>query len=132
MRIVKQDRLREMGAEPVMTIDRIGEVLVARLGARYDAFHESEAQMFESELCGAVTETVAPRIVLDLSKTEYFSSATIETLFRVWRKMEAKGNAKMAIAAASPFCSEIVTTARLDDLWPMYPDVDSAVAAIKS
>jgi anti-anti-sigma factor len=115
-----------------MTIDRIGEVHVARLEQRYDAFHEAEAQQFESELCKAAAESLSPRIVLDLSKTEYFSSATIETLFRVWRKMEAKEGAKMVIAAASPFCREIVTTARLDELWPLFPDVDQAVAALKS
>ena len=132
MRIVNVVGVAKLGAGPVMTIDRIGEVLVARLGPRYDAFHETESTAFEQELSQAVDDCPARRIVLDLSQTEYFSSATIETLFRIWKKMESNGDARMAIASANPFCREIVTTARLDDLWPLYPDVDAAVAALKS
>lgn len=121
-----------MGAGPVMTIDRMGEVFVARLGPRYDAFHEAETMQFEEELSKAVAVADSPRLVLDLSKTEYFSSATIETLFRVWKRMEAKESPRMAIAAPTPFCREIVTTSRLDDLWPIYDDVESAVADLRS
>ena len=113
-----------------MTIDRIGEVLVARLGPRYDAFHETESVEFEQALSAAIADSAAPRVVLDLTNTEYFSSATIETLFRVWKKMEAKGSAKMALAGATPFCKEIIETARLDNLWPVFPDVDPAVASM--
>jgi len=113
-----------------MTVDRMGEVVVARLGRRYDAFHEAESAEFEQQLTAAVADSPSPRVVLDLSKTEYFSSATIESLFRVWRKMEAKGSAKMALAGATSFCKEIIETARLDNLWPLHADVDSAVASM--
>ena len=115
-----------------MTIDRIGEALVARMGPRYDAFHEADSARFEEELSKAVAETQTPRVVLDMSKTDYFSSAMIETLFRVWKKMEAKGDSKMALAGPSPFCREIIATARLEQLWPMFPDVESAVAGIRN
>jgi anti-sigma B factor antagonist len=113
-----------------MTIDRIGEVIVARLGTRYDAFHETEAAELEKDLCAAVGDSAKPRLVLDLSKTEYFGSSTIETLFRVWKKMESIGPSMMALAAPSPFCSEIIDVARLDSLWPKFTDVDSAVASM--
>jgi anti-anti-sigma factor len=132
MRIVSIVGGTSVGAEAVMTIDRIGGVLVARVGARYDAFHEAEGIAFERELTDAVASQETPRVVLDLSQTEYFSSATIETLFRLWKKMEAKGNAKMAIAAPTPFCREIVTTARLNDLWPLFDSVDVAIETIRS
>jgi len=115
-----------------MTIDRKDGVLVARLDARYDAFHEVETARFEEQLSGAVADEDRPRLVLDMARTEYISSATIETLFRVWRKMQQHGEAKMVLAATTPFCREIVTTARLNDLWPLYDDVDAAVAAVKS
>src|SRR4051812_11085273 len=105
-----------------MTIDRVGGVLVARLDRRYDAFHEMETAGFESAVCAALAADKPPRLVLDLAKTDYFSSATIEAFFRIWKKMESLGKAKMAIAAAGPFCREIITTARLDDLWPLYHD----------
>lgn len=113
-----------------MTIDRIGEVVVARLGVRYDAFHEAEAAALEKSLIEAVAGSAKPRLVLDLSKTEYFGSATIETLFRVWKKMESLGPSKMALAAPTPFCEEIIEVAKLDNLWPKFADVDSAVASL--
>ena len=132
LRIVNEESTTLVGAEAVMTIDRLGGAIVARLDARYDAFHETEAAAFEELLTAAIEGQPSPRVVLDLSKTDYFSSATIETLFRVWKKMEANGDAKMAIAAASPFCREIIATARLDNLWPMFDDVETAVEGIRN
>jgi anti-anti-sigma factor len=132
MRIVSEVGSAYVGTGTVMTIDRVGGVLVARLGARYDAFHEEEASRFEDELIAAVAGVKSPRVVLDLSQTEYFSSSTIETLFRLWKTMEASGDAKMAFAAPSAFCRETVTTARLNDLWPIYDTVDAAVKELRS
>jgi anti-anti-sigma factor len=114
-----------------MTIDRIGEAIVARMGPRYDAFHEADSARFEEELLRAVATTQTPRVVLDMSKTDYFSSAMIETLFRVWKKISANGDGRMVLAGASPFCREIIATARLEQLWPLFPDVESAVAGIR-
>jgi anti-anti-sigma factor len=113
-----------------MTIERIGSVAVARLAGRYDAYHEDALLSAERELKAATADQATPRLVLDFAKVEYFSSAMIEVLFRVWKGMQTKPNAKLAIADANEFCEDVLATAHLDSLWESHETVDDAVKAL--
>lgn len=104
-----------------------GNAVVVVLDANYSAFDEAVIEETQDELLTIVEERQPPRIVLDFSETEYFSSVFFEVLFRVWKRVQERGGF-FAIAGLKPACHEIMVTAKLDTLWPIYPDWQSALA----
>lgn len=114
-----------------MTIDQQGDVQIVRMDASYSAFREEILDEAEQAMLRAVESSPRPRIVLDFSQTDYFSSMFIEVLFRVWNRVRTR-NGRFAICALQPVCREILETAKLDSIWDIYPTVDEAVKVQQS
>ncbi|HVJ83129.1 MAG TPA: STAS domain-containing protein [Planctomycetia bacterium] len=115
-----------------MKVERIGTVAVARLGPRYDAFAEEALDAAQAELFAATEGPGPHRVVMDFGETEYFSSAFIEVMFRVWHKIEKQPGGRMALAALQPMCRELLQATKLDTIWPVYPTPDEAIAALSA
>lgn len=104
-------------------------VTVLRLRPRYDSLDEVVLSELDETLSRAVAQEDAPRILLDLSQTEYIASRFIEILLRIYRQI-ADQQGRIALCEAKPFCSEVLRTMRLDSLWPIYPRRDQALETL--
>jgi anti-anti-sigma factor len=114
-------------AMAIQVEERSGAV-VLRLDSSYSAFNDELLNEAERTMLAAVEASPTPRVVLDFTQTEYFSSMFIEVLFRVWNRVRKKGG-RFVLCGLHPVCREILTTAKLDSIWEIRPTVDEAITA---
>ncbi len=69
-----------------------------------------------------------PRIVVDLSKVTYIDSSGLAVLIEGMQNVEEYGG-KFALAGLQESVRSIFETARLDQVFLIYPHVDAALAA---
>ena len=82
-----------------------------------------------------VAESLRPMIakkpkvmVVDLTKVTYFDSSGLAVLIEGMQKVHEYGG-KVALAGVQESVQHIFEIARLDQVFQIYPDVDSALAA---
>jgi anti-sigma B factor antagonist len=69
-----------------------------------------------------------PRIVVDLSKVTYIDSSGLAVFIEAMQNTEEYGG-KFALAGLQESVRSIFETARLDQVFLIYPHVDAALAA---
>ena len=69
-----------------------------------------------------------PRIVVDLSRVNYVDSSGLAVLVEAMQNVEEYGG-KFALAGLQESVRSIFETARLDQVFLIYPHVDAALAA---
>ena len=114
---------------PHLSAERDGPVTVAIVGPAFkniDDLGLEEVTRFLLELTGDHSDM---RLVVDLEHTEFFGSAFLGILFRVWNRLNGGGGV-FALCSLRPHCREVIKTARLDTLWPIYDTRDEAVRAL--
>lgn len=112
-----------------MTIEKVAQVLVAHLDPDYSGLAEEHLLRTQQQLLDLIDQTDKPRIVLDFGSTAYFASTFLEVMFRVWHRVNRR-HGRLALAALQPYCLEILQTAKLNTLWPIYPTLDEAIKAL--
>lgn len=78
-----------------------------------------------------VADADPPRVVIDLSAVEFFSSSFIEVIFRLWNRVHRRPEGRMALCGLTKYCLEVLQVTNLDELWEIFPDRDSALAALR-
>lgn len=87
----------------------------------------------EWELLGAISErilsklaeTSPPRLLIDLSKMDYFGSIFITLMLRCWKKVQ-QVDGKFALCGLTSNTKEVIDASHLDRLWAIYADAPSA------
>lgn len=108
--------------------DQRDGVTIVRLGPEFASVYEGELK----ELAGILDladSTEPPRLVIDLSGTQYFGSAFIGFLIAVATRMSSRPSGRFSIAGASDFARIALATTRSDQLIEIFDTVDAAVAA---
>ena len=78
-----------------------------------------------------VDDANAKHAVIDLGALDYFGSIMLELLVVLWKRVHAHGG-KLALCNVSPVGLEILQTAKFDTLWPIVPDREQALEAVRS
>ncbi|MHC4398410.1 MAG: STAS domain-containing protein [Planctomycetota bacterium] len=110
-------------------MNRQSGVTVIELGVSYDSLNDQCLQEFGSTLLGEATHANPPRLVIDLTHTEYIGSSFLELLVRAWKRIKQRDGV-MALCGAQPFCVEVLQITRLNSLWPVYASTGEAIAAL--
>lgn len=79
------------------------------------------------ERCSAAQD----RLVLDMSRLEYISSAGLRVLMLARKQAQAQGGA-LVVAALGPMLREIFEISRFSAVLDVYPSVREALAAVSS
>ena len=103
-----------------------GNVTVVVFGEDLKHLDESNVQEIGQKLLQVVETLPFPLLVLDMQATEFFGSSFIESLFRVWKKLNTKPQAKFGIAGLQPYCREVLEVTHLDKLWPLFETKEAA------
>jgi anti-sigma B factor antagonist len=80
------------------------------------------------ESLNAVIRKKPERIVIDLSRATYIDSAGIAVLILAMQQVEAYGG-KLFLSGLQETLRSIFETSRLERIFPIFPDVDAALAA---
>ncbi|MGH8048600.1 MAG: STAS domain-containing protein [Chthoniobacterales bacterium] len=99
-----------------------GTVEIVELAGRLD---QATAAEFDAQLAALVGN----RVVLDLAKLEYVSSAGLRSVLGALKRAGATGGA-MALAAPIPSVVEVFEISGFITLVKIYPDRAAAVAAL--
>ena len=76
----------------------------------------------------AMTEKQPERIVIDLSHATYIDSAGLAALILAMQKVEAYGG-RFFLTGVHETIRSIFESSRLDEIFQIFPDVDTALAA---
>ncbi len=76
----------------------------------------------------AMVREKPPRVVVDLSRVTYIDSSGLAVLIEGMQNVEEYGG-KFALAGLQDTVRSIFDTARLDQVFLIYPHVDAALAA---
>ena len=111
---------------PHIAVEERDGVVVARL---LDAmiFDEEQIHAVGEELDRIVARPAARRLVLDLDKVQYLSSAAIGKFLGVRRKVVARGG-QLKLCCIRPEVLETFQLTRLDSVFQMHQDEAEAVA----
>ena len=78
-----------------------------------------------------LTTTSAAKIIVDLSGVSFLASIGIRLLMTSARGQQGRGG-KLVLAAAQPMVSKVLVTAGIDQLIPLFEDVDTAHAQLNA
>lgn len=81
-----------------------------------------------AESLRSMTSTKPKSVVVDLTKVTYLDSSGLAVLIEGMQKVQEYGG-KFAVAGVQESVQHILELARLDQVFQIYPDVDSALAA---
>ena len=83
------------------------------------------------ESLSALIKKKPERIVIDFSRATYIDSAGLAALILAMQEVEAYGG-RFFLAGLQETLRSIFETSRLDGIFPIFPDVDAALAASES
>jgi anti-anti-sigma factor len=106
--------------------DQAGEVAIVKLAGRFDSGAAQPAEESFAQMLGSGP----PRLVIDMSRVEYISSAGLRVLLVVAKKVQqAKG--KMVLFGLLPNVREVFSVSGFDKIFAIEAGVDAAVAAVR-
>jgi stage II sporulation protein AA (anti-sigma F factor antagonist) len=106
--------------------ENAGDVVVAKLAGRLDS---SSASTAEEQLTRLIPNS-APRLVIDLSKLEYISSAGLRVLLLVARKVQ-QAQGKLALFGLAPGVRDVFSISGFDTIFTVLDDSAAAIAAVR-
>lgn len=112
-----------------LSVLKVGDVTVVVFGSEQRQLDEVGLEKIGRQLIEIAQAANPPILVLDMKPTEFFGSSFIETLFRVWKKLNLQPGAKFAISGLQPYCKEVLEVTHLDRLWPLPATREEAIAA---
>jgi anti-anti-sigma factor len=111
------------------TLIREKDVTVFQLDASYASLDEKALEGLGEAILTEAAYAEPPRLLLDLSRTQFIGSRFIELLVRAWKRVRIR-DGSMALCGVQPLCAEVLRVARLDTLWTSYATRSEAVGAL--
>lgn len=115
---------------PTHTLTEAGWT-VQVLGDEFRRIDENHVPSARASLSAAAEKAIAEdpkRLLLDLSRVEFFGSSFIEVLFSTFKRMKEEGG-RFAVCGCTTHCQEVMEITKLDSVWGVYRDRQSATAA---
>lgn len=106
-------------------------ITIIESGASYDSLDERLLEEFGGTLLGEATHADPPLLILDLTATGFIGSSFIELLVQAWKRLKQR-KGSLILCNPQVFCMEVLRTARLDTIWPVFANRDEALAAAES
>jgi anti-sigma B factor antagonist len=106
-------------------------VTVVVLGSEYDNLDEAQLEATSIRLLEIARDAKPALMLIDMSRTQFFGSAFLGTLFRVWNRLKARSG-KLAISHASGICAEVLRVTHVHMLWELFDSNDEAVQKLLS
>ena len=110
-------------------VGREGETLIISPTANLRELNFREIEEGMEKLFELLRSTPVRNVVLNFGKTDYFGSTALTLFIRLWKTVRAR-DGRMALCNVSDYEREILAVAKFDSLWPIYPSVEEALAAV--
>jgi len=104
-------------------------VTVLCTGPKYTGLENQALDELANTLLAEIARSSPPRIVIDMTRTEYIASSFIELMIRAWKRVK-HDSGTMALCAVHSYCQEVLRVSHLDTVWPIYATRDEAIRAV--
>jgi anti-anti-sigma factor len=116
-----------------LTILANGPVTVVTITPPLGRIIDVEAdERLAPRLLSAADAADPPRMLIDLSAADYFSSSFLSTLFHVWRRLRTRPGARFGLCGLNDHCRKVLTTSRLDDIWELFDSREAGAHELAS
>ncbi len=102
---------------------KAGDYLVIALNGEVDLYYSPRAR---EQILGALES--GAHVLVDLSAVEYIDSSGVASLVEGYQLAREKG-LRFALVGVSQAAMQVLQLARLDTVFPIYEDLDAALAA---
>lgn len=111
----------------MLSTDQRGNILIVQVEEkRIDA---SKAPAFKNEMTRCI-DTGQSQIVLDLSRVDFIDSSGLGALVSCLKRLGPRGS--LAVAGATGAVTRLFTLTRMDRVFALHPNVDSAVEQLSA
>lgn len=107
-----------MSADKIFTTSMEGSTLILAVHGSVSTLGNDSALNELDRLIVEVKQGNARHILVDFGQSNYFGSAMLETLRRIWNEVHPRGG-RMAICNVSSVGKEVLQIAKFDHLWPI-------------
>jgi anti-sigma B factor antagonist len=104
------------------------DVIVIKVEARN--LDEDNTKRVHAEIHAAVEESPTLPFVLDLSNVKFLPSLTLGAMVRLGNEFRSR-NQRLLLASLQPTVRQVVTITRLDRIFEIHDDVESAIKALR-
>ncbi len=116
--------------QPVFSAELKGNSLVVSAQAELSSLQaDIEQQM--GQVMEQMHRTGAKNFVLDLSKAQYFGTAMLGAMVKVWKKV-SQGGGQMVLCNVHEGVQEVLRLTKLHTLWPIYASCEEALRSLDS
>ena len=98
---------------------------------QYRSLDNVSTERLQEEVTAAAGQARDLPVILDLAKLRFMPSLSIGALVNLARECR-ENNQRFALAGVQPQIREALAVTRLDKLFEMYDDVDSAIAQVRA
>ncbi len=117
---------RVVSESSFVNLDPMGRGLIARVLS--PKLTEREAGIVTTEIAEAA-QLSGWRVAVDMSEVSFMASAGIGALVNLYQQAK-KGGGKLVVFGLSDQLTEVLKISRLDKLFPIKPDLESAAKLI--
>jgi len=111
-------------------IEQVEQVCVVAPLTNLDAWEWDLVEAVSAEILQAAKQRQPPRLLFDLSHVQWFGSLFISLLLRCWRPVSEQ-QGRFALCGLGEHSREVLRVSQLLQLWDIYPDRASALAAMQ-
>lgn len=111
------------------TVRRHGEVVIIEASPALDGMASEMFDLVGPLVLDHLSGQVAPQVVVDLHRLDYFGSAFLGLLLKCWKTITDRGG-QMVLAGVSPRARDLLHMTSLDVVWPIYDTSREAVESL--
>ena len=105
-----------------MEVKTLGEVKMAVIVSRFDAYSSKEVETVFSDLI----QSGAKKLLCDFSQTEYIASAGLRVLLSTAKSLQKSGG-QIALCSLKPYVLEVFETAGFTQLFRIHGSQEEAL-----
>ncbi len=111
-------------------VSRQEGVTIVEIDAQYDSLDVARLNEFGDQLLTAVAAADPPKVLLDMGRTTFIGSNFLGLLIRAWKRLrDRKG--ELALCCVNEVCGEVLRASKLDMIWQVYSDRETAVTNLR-
>jgi anti-sigma B factor antagonist len=115
--------------EPKISVDSVGSVVVVTLLLE-KILEQSDILALQNSIMPLIEKEPAIKLVIDFSKVEFLSSSVLGLLIRISKNIYEAGG-KLRLCCISPKIEEIFKITRLDKVFQISTDKDTALLSLE-
>lgn len=105
-------------------------ITVVEVDAQYDSLDVARLNEFGDQLLAAVADAQPPKVLLDMGRTTFIGSNFLGLLIRAWKRLRDR-QGELALCDVNEVCGEVLRASKLDMIWHIFPDRETAVTTLR-